>query len=292
VRAVLTALVFAVNAAAHAGEPLEPHDLLTSQGWVLDPAITIPLAVAAWLYWRGAAPAHGTRTWESGCYWAGWLTLFIALVTPLHGMGEVLFSAHMAQHELLMLVAAPLLVLGRPLVPYVWGIPARWRKPVSRPFMSPVIQRLWRVATQPFHSFWIHGVSVWIWHLPLLYQASVRNDAVHALQHATFLLSALLFWWALLRAPRSRQAYGTATLYVFGTALHTSVLGAMLTFAPSVWYPVYEETTYAWGFSALEDQQLGGLIMWVPAGVLYTVAGLLLMGAWLRESEIRSGAVT
>jgi putative membrane protein len=81
-------------------------------------------------------------------------------------------------------------------------------------------------------------------------------------------------------------------LYVFGTALHSSVLGALLTFAPSPWYPVYEETTYAWGLTALEDQQLGGLIMWVPAGVLYTVAGLLLVGAWIRDSEMRSGAVT
>jgi cytochrome c oxidase assembly factor CtaG len=112
------------------------------------------------------------------------------------------------------------------------------------------------------------------------------------MQHASFLVSALLFWWALLRTPRSRNGYGTATFYVFGTALHTSILGALLTFAPTLWYPVYEGTTYAWGLSALEDQQLGGLIMWVPAGVLYTVAGLLLIGAWLRDSEMRSRAIS
>lgn len=291
-RALAVALALPVAAAAHAGEPLEPHDLLTLQGWVFDPAITLPLAAAAWLYWRGASVEHGTQTWESSCYWTGWLTLFISLVTPLHGMGEVLFSAHMTQHELLMLVAAPLLVLGRPLVPYLWGLPASWRKPVARPFAGAAVQRVWRVLTQPFHAFWIHGVAIWIWHLPVLYQASVTSDVIHALQHASFLGSSLLFWWALLRAPRSRQGYGTATLYVFGTALHTSILGALLTFATTLWYPVYADTTTAWGLSALEDQQLGGLIMWVPAGVLYTVGGLLLMAAWLRESELRQDAIS
>jgi cytochrome c oxidase assembly factor CtaG len=277
---------------AHAGEPLEPHDLTTLQGWVFDPAITIPLALAALLYWRGAAPGRGTQKWEARCYWAGWLTLFFSLVTPLHGMGEVLFSAHMTQHELLMLVAAPLLVLGRPLVPCLWSVPARWRRTLARPFLAPVTQRLWHAATQPFHAWWIHGVALWVWHIPVLYDASVRSDTVHALQHATFLASALLFWWALLRAPRSRRAYGTAAVYVFGTAVHSSVLGAMLTFAPSIWYPVYQDTTWAWGLSALEDQQLGGLIMWIPAGVLYTAAGLLLFAVWLRESEMRAGAIT
>jgi cytochrome c oxidase assembly factor CtaG len=277
---------------AHAGEPLEPHDLLTLQGWVFDPAITIPLALAAVLYWRGACPSHGIRSWEVRCYWAGWVTLFVSLVTPLHGMGEVLFSAHMTQHELLMLAAAPLLVLGRPLVPYLWGLPPRWRKAISRPFSTSAAQRTWHAATQPLHAWWIHGVVLWVWHVPVLYQASVRSDAVHALQHTTFLVSALLFWWALLAAPRSRRGYGTAAFYVFATAVHSSVLGALLTFAPTIWYPVYEDTTLAWGLTALEDQQLGGLIMWVPAGVVYTAAGLLLAAAWLRESEVRAGAIT
>jgi putative membrane protein len=285
-RITAIAIALPLTAAAHADEPLAPHDLLTLQGWVFDPAITVPLAIAAWLYWRGSSPAHGTQKWESRCYWAGWLTLFISLVTPLHGMGEVLFSAHMTQHELLMLIAAPLLVLGRPLVPYLWGLPANWRKPLSSLFTGANVQHVWRTITQPFHAFWIHGVAVWLWHIPALYQASVTSDLVHALQHATFLVSALLFWWALLRAPRARQGYGTATVYVFATALHTSVLGALLTFANTVWYPVYNETTAAWGLSVLEDQQLGGLIMWIPAGVVYLIAGLALMAAWLHQSEL------
>jgi putative membrane protein len=291
-RVIALAFALPLVAAAHADEPLAPHDLPTLQGWVFDPAITVPLAIAAWLYWRGASPTHGTQKWESRCYWTGWLTLFVSLVTPLHGMGEVLFSAHMTQHELLMLIAAPLLVLGRPLVPYLWGLPAGWRKPLSSLFTGQNIQHAWRKITQPFHAFWIHGVAVWLWHIPSLYQASVTSDLVHALQHASFLVSALLFWWALLRAPRARQGYGTATIYIFATAVHTSVLGALLTFATTIWYPVYNETTAAWGLSVIEDQQLGGLIMWIPAGVVYTVAGLALMAAWLRESELTTRQLT
>jgi putative membrane protein len=106
---------------------------------------------------------------------------------------------------------------------------------------------------------------------------------VHAAQHASFFLSALLFWWSLLYA-RGRAGYGLGVLYIFTTAVHTSILGALLTFAPSVWYPAYAPGTRAWGLSPLEDQQIGGLIMWVPAGVVYLAAGLALFAAWLRES--------
>lgn len=194
----------------------------------------------------------------------------------------------MAQHEMLMVVAAPMLVLGRPLVPYVWALPETWRRPIARPFASTGVETLWRWCTQPVSAGLIHAVALWLWHIPTLYQASVTNDLVHTLQHLSFLLSALLFWWALLRNPRTRGQYGAAAAYVFGTAVHSSILGALLTFAPTVWYPVYAETTTAWGVSALQDQQIGGLIMWVPAGVVYTAAGLGLISLWLRESEVRA----
>jgi putative membrane protein len=289
-RLAIVASVFPFCASAHVGEPLEPHDLLTGQALVLDPLIVASLLLAAVLYWRGNTKEHGIRTWEARSYWAGWVLLAVALVSPLHAMGEVLFSAHMAQHELMMLAAAPLLVLGRPLVPYVWALPERWRRPVARPICARPVQTLWRTISHPLHACWIHGAALWIWHTPQLYQASVSSDLVHTIQHLSFLLTALLFWWALLRNPRTRGQYGLAVIYVFSTALHTSVLGALLTFAPTVWYPVYAQTTWAWGFTALEDQQVGGLIMWVPAGLLYTIAGLALIAAWLRESETRVSA--
>lgn len=280
-----TILGFPFAASAHTGEPLQPHDLFTFEAWVGDPFVLVPLLLAACLYWRGNKPGRGICPWEARCYWAGWTLLAIALVSPVHTVGEVLFSAHMAQHELIMLAAAPLLVLGRPLVPYVWALPLEWRRAVAAPLAEPTAASLWRWATQPFHAWWIHGVALWAWHIPLLYQATISSDLVHILQHLSFLLSALLFWWSLLRNPRARGQHGVAAMYVFGTALHSSILGALLTFAPSLWYPVYGRTAEAWGLTALEDQQLGGLIMWIPAGIVYTAAGLAFVAAWLRESE-------
>ena len=111
---------------------------------------------------------------------------------------------------------------------------------------------------------------------------------MHAAQHASFLGSALLFWWALIHGKHRTIGYGLAVLYMFTTALHSGLLGALLTFARSVWYPSYLQTTEAWGVTALEDQQLGGLIMWIPAGLVYIIAGLALFAGWLREAERRS----
>ena len=126
-------------------------------------------------------------------------------------------------------------------------------------------------------------MALWAWHAPSLFQATVESDLIHSLQHLSFLLSALLFWWALLRGREAEIGYGMAVLYVFSTGVHSSILGALLTFSPRIWYPVYSGTTPAWGLTPLEDQQIGGLIMWVPAGLVFLVAGLALFGKWIQQ---------
>jgi putative membrane protein len=227
---------------------------------------------------------------EGLAFIAGWIALFIALVSPVHPMGEVLFAAHMAQHELLMVVAAPLLVLGRPLVPFLWALPITWRRTLGQSVKSTPIQAGWAFLTAPLCAWVLHAVVLWAWHVPVLFQATLTSDLVHTAQHLSFFGSALLFWWAVLRDQTGEAAgmnRGVALLYVFTTAVHTSILGALLTFSPSVWYPAYTTTTQDWGISALEDQQLGGLIMWVPAGLTYIFAAMLIFTAWLRESEWR-----
>jgi cytochrome c oxidase assembly factor CtaG len=118
----------------------------------------------------------------------------------------------------------------------------------------------------------------------MLFQATLTHDWVHAAQHISFLGSALLFWWSLL-GSRKRIDNGAGILYLFTTGVHTSILGALLTFTPSVWYPAYLSTAPRWGLTALEDQQLGGLIMWVPAGIVYIIAGLALLGNLLRSGQ-------
>jgi cytochrome c oxidase assembly factor CtaG len=145
----------------------------------------------------------------------------------------------------------------------------------------------WGLISNAFAAWLISGVVLWIWHAPRLFQATLHNEWVHAAQHTCFLLTALLFWWAVFHGRQRVMGYGLAVLYMFTTALHSGLLGAMLTFATHVWYPDYAHTTQAWGLTPLQDQQLGGLIMWVPAGVVYIVAALALVAAWLRESEAR-----
>jgi len=256
--------------------------------WSFEPLVTVALLVTGSLYLVGAVRRWRRRSLarsEALSFAAGWLTLVIALVSPVHKLGEWLFSVHMTQHELLITVAAPLLVLSRPLVTFLWGMPARYRETLGRWSKYAPIAATWRTMTGALFVWLLHGATLWLWHIPALYQASVRNDLVHALQHTTFLGTALLFWWTLLNGRFGRVASGMAVLYVFTTAVHTSILGGLMTFAGSVWYPIYEGRTAAWHLTALQDQQLGGLIMWIPAGTVFTALGLWLLAAWIRESE-------
>lgn len=277
-------------ALAHEGQPLAPHDLLTA--WADDPLIWMSLALSAFLYgrglwrlWRAVGAGVVIRKGEAAAFAGGWLALFVALASPLHPLGEVLFSAHMTQHEVLMLIAAPLLVLGRPLLPCLWALPLNQRRRFGRVVRNERAQRVWQAVTNPLAAWAIHAAALWLWHAPVLFQATLKSDFVHTLQHVSFLGSALLFWWALIHGRRGLMGYGAAVLYVFTTATHSGVLGALLTFATKLWYPAYAPSTAAWGLTPLEDQQLGGLVMWVPAGLLYLIAGLALFAGWLRESE-------
>ena len=282
-------------ASAHGGEH---HDELTPslvlRWWSWDPWVLLALALSAWLYARGvralwarAGRGQGIRRWEAGAFAAGWASLVIALVSPLDALGGVLFSAHMAQHEVLMLIAAPLLVLGRPLVAFLWALAPPRRERIAAWVQSRPVAAGWRAITGPLTVFAIHGVALWVWHIPSLYEATLTSDFIHALQHLSFLGSAALFWWAMIHGRYGRIGYGVAVFYVFATSLHSSVLGALLTFAPRLWYPIYAVRTARWGLRPLEDQQLAGLLMWVPSGVIFILLGLALFAAWLGESERR-----
>jgi cytochrome c2 len=194
----------------------------------------------------------------------------------------------MAQHELLISVAAPLLVLGRPLVPFVWALPLRWRRSLGEWTRAGIARRSWSALTLPSVAFALHAIALWVWHLPGPYQATLTSDFAHSLQHASFIFTALLFWWTIFSRHGGELARGKAILYLFATALQTGALGALLTFAQTLWYPAYASTTPQWGLSPLEDQQLGGLIMWIPGSLAYLVAALAIFAEWLRESERRS----
>jgi putative membrane protein len=265
------------------------------RAWTFEPAVVLPLAVGAGLYarglhalWRRAGTGHGIRRWQAWSALAGWIVLVVALVSPVDALGGVLFSAHMAQHELLMAAAAPLLVLGLPGIAITWALPAGWRRAAGRWTATGPVRTAWTALTRPSVAWLLHAVAIWGWHAPALYDAAVARESVHALQHASFLGTALLFWWALIHGHGARRRYGAAVLYLFTTAIHTTALGAVLVLASRPFYAVYTSTA-AWGLSPLQDQQLAGLIMWVPAGAAYLVAALAFMLAWLRQSD-RAGA--
>jgi putative membrane protein len=290
--ALLITLAVCHRAAAHE-VPVENSTQLWS-AWVFEPGISIPLALSAWLYgqgllrtWRRAGLGCGIRWWQAGCFAAGWLALVVALLSPLHPWGRVLFSAHMAQHEILMLVAAPLIVLGRPMAVFLKALPSSWARKLVQVCNVGGWQVIWRFITGALVAWMIHAIALWIWHAPALMNAVIHNEWVHALQHLSFFLSALLFWWAVIHGRRRAVGYGVAVLYMFTTALHSGMLGVLLTFATSLWYSAYATSTQPWGLSPLEDQQLGGLIMWIPAGVVYIIAGLALLAAWMKESDAR-----
>lgn len=282
------------TAAAHPGPAPVPGELWSSWNW--DPPTLLGIGLSATIYalgvrklWRHAGPGRGIARWRVYCFFAGLLAVAAALISPIDAFGKALFSAHMVQHELLMLVGAPLMVLGAPWLALLWAIPPRWRRSIGTLGRVPVVRRGGAILAFPPTAWIIFAVTLWAWHIPLLYQATLQSDFIHAIQHLSFFGTSFLFWWVLLHPGRSRRtAYGTGIVYVFTTAVHGSVLSALLTFSRAGWYPVYEEPAAAWNLTLLEDQQLAGLLMWVPPGFIYLAAAITVLGLWLQEIEKRA----
>lgn len=248
--------------------------------WTFEPWVVVLLGlglllpgVGAMRVWRYAGLGHGVRASHVAAYAAGWLAVAVALVSPLDSLGATRFSAHMIQHELLMVVAAPLFVLARPLGAFAWALPAGWSRRIGAFFHTRAWRAFWRVLTGALGAWLLHAVAIWGWHLPALFDAALRGEGVHVLQHASFFVSALVYWWSVLGAG-SRERAGVALLSLFTTMVHTGALGALLTFSRTVWY-AYD------GVDVAEDQQLGGLIMWIPGGLAYVVAMLGVAGSAL-----------
>ena len=231
------------------------------------------------------------RTVERVAFWIGWCAMIAAVAPPMDAAAAAAFSSHMAQHEMLMLIGAPLVIVGRPILPWLWALPDRFRPVAAGGLQSSVLSRVWRWLTLPALAWAIHGAVVWLWHVPALYEAALRSEAVHAVQHATFVGTAVLFWWGLVYGRYGRAAYGASALFVFVTMIHTGALGALFAFSTAPYYPLYAERASEAGFDPVFDQQLAGLYMWIPAGLVLTVLALALMLAWLSESDRRAAAL-
>jgi cytochrome c oxidase assembly factor CtaG len=256
--------------------------------WSFDPFVTVPLALSGTLYvagvarlWARAGIGESVKRWQATCFAAGWLSLFGALVTPLHELGEHLFTAHMIEHEVLMAVAAPLLALSRPIGAFLYALPKRLRHGLSRSAGARWISLPWRWLTRPLDATILHGAAIWIWHTPALFDATVTNETMHRLQHISFVVTALFFWWAIFRC--ARRDYGIGAVHVAATMVHTGILGALIALSPRLLYVVQTRDAPAFGLTPMDDQQLGGLIMWVPAGTLYAAIALALIALWIGD---------
>lgn len=260
--------------------------------WSFQPVVLTGLGVSAWAYWRGLrilwgpGRGRGVPRWRAAAFGGGLLAIVVALVSPLDAISDVLLSAHMLQHLLLILVAAPLLVLGSPLIPFMLALPTGWRRVLHRWGRARALHATGRAITAPAVSWLLALVVLWAWHAPAPYQAAVENSALHALEHASFLGTSLLFWWTALQpSGRRRLARGADVLYVVLGAMQGGALGALLTFAATPLYPFYSRGVASWGLTPLQDQQLAGLVMWIPFGAVYLGAACALFVGWLREIE-------
>jgi putative membrane protein len=285
----LLILAAALPAAALAHVP-EPGPAVPSLWtWNLEPWLLFLLALSALAYaiglrrlWGNAGRGRGVSMPQACAFWTGWLSLVIALVSPLDPLGGRLFSAHMVQHELLMVVAAPLLVVGRPLATWTWALSPAQRRTVGRLFQSRGWSSVWTTLTDPLVAWALHALALWGWHIPTAFDAALQHEGLHILQHVSFLGTALFFWWSVLgHDPRGRYGPGHSAAYLFTTMMHTSALGALLSLAPTPWYSPYIPLTGALGMDPVDDQQLGGLIMWVPAALAYVIAALAVLGKML-----------
>ncbi len=246
--------------------------------------LAVVYAIGVARLWGTAGRGQGVRSFETVAFACGWLALAVALLPPLDEWSDEWLAAHMIQHELLMVVAAPLLAAAAPGIAMVWALPSPARRRVLEWVRRPPLTTTWTVLTAPLAVFVLHGLALWTWHLPSLYDYALQHESVHVLEHACFFGSAALFWWGIAHGRYGRVGYGVAVLYVFATMVHAGVLGALLTFSPRVWYAPYAAQHSA-GLTPLEDQQLAGLLMWIPAGLVTVGGGLILFAAWLRQSD-------
>ncbi|MDP9225124.1 MAG: cytochrome c oxidase assembly protein [Actinomycetota bacterium] len=267
-----------------------PHALWTS--WSFEPAVVggIVAMLSAYavgvrrLWSRGRG--RGVTVWQTVSFSAGVLVLVVALVSPLDGLAETLFSAHMVQHLLLILGAPPLLVAGSAGSTMALALPLSMRRRLRTWERHAVTRGVTGTIARPVPVLILHITALYIWHLPVMYQAALRSNLIHGLEHASFSGTALLFWWLIIDEKGQRRlGDGPAVVFVFISGLASGGLGALLTFAPTALYPMHALGARLWGLTPLQDQQLAGLIMWVPAGVVYVLAAAVLFLRWMSKMD-------
>lgn len=278
--------------AAHDGIILTPSNLAWTWHW--DIGLLIGLATVAWLYSQGVK----TLWWRAGvgqvitprqalAFNGGLTIIFLAFASPLHAFSEVLFTAHIAQHLLLFLVAAPLFIVGNAPVALEWSLPRPvWQRLGYWWRQQADLHLLWHVLTQPRVTWGAHIMLLWIWQAPYLYKVTLRDDLAHVVQHGLLLGAALLFWrLILLNKQNSIFPMGVMLRLAPLTALFSALLGLWITFAPSPWHPIYARTAPLWGLTTQADQQVAGLLLTLSMAFVYLGITALSWRTWQRNGK-------
>ncbi|HEX6833888.1 MAG TPA: cytochrome c oxidase assembly protein [Rudaea sp.] len=275
----LLAMGSAIEAHAHTGEG-------SHLAWTFDAGVVLPLAIALLLFVIGLARLRRPATRTSLFFFSGWLVLACALVSPLHAAGEHSFAAHMFEHELLMLIAAPLLVAAHANGVLLWALPHRVRRPVSRFFLSQPVSGAWRALTSPALATLLQAIALWAWHAPVLFDRALSSPGWHIAQHLSFLVTALLFWSAMFDPHRRRREPALVIGCLFATAVVSGALGALMAFSTSPWYAAYRSMQLdAFGLTPAQDQQIAGLLMWIPGGLIHMAIALALLAKLLQSAR-------
>jgi cytochrome c oxidase assembly factor CtaG len=241
-------------------------------------------------YRRLARRRHAQRTSQirGGLFAMGYTALVVALISPLHSVGEQYFSVHMVQHLLLTLVAPPLLLLSCSMPVLLWALPAHDRATLGRLVGQPgPVRSILKILTTPLVALALFISTQWIWHQPVAYDWALENRWAHYAEHLTFFLTAMLFWWPVVGAPPlpSPLSYPARFGYTFMAWLPSSLLGAGIALARTPLYPFYVQSARAAGTDPAFDQQLAGLIMWVPGDVVFAAILLILFAAYMQHEE-------
>lgn len=275
------------------------HDVIDEgpvwQAWNFDPEFIVPIVLAGLMYanglrrWQDRTRAH--PWWRVAFYYSGLLVLLLAIESPIDRLGEHHFSMHMIQHELVIMGAVPLILLGAPTTPMLRGMP-RWLRlgVVRRLARRDEVRAAYRGVTHPAFAVAVLAAVFWLWHLgPGWYDAALEDDLLHDLQHVTFTLAGVLLWWNIIdpKPLRSRLDYIPRVLYIFAAGVPKHFLGALLTFAEEPLYDAYLAVDPILSLERLEDQQLGGLIMWVPSVMMHLVTMGIVFAIWAQKSEQR-----
>lgn len=279
---------------AHTGEahvPVAAADLLWQ--WTFDPTFLVPLLVAA-LYllgWRTLTPAARRRfgRWRPVALVCGLAVVAVALLSPVDALSDRSFLWHMVQHDLLMMVGIPLMLLGAPFLPVVRGLPPALRYRVFVPLaLNRGVRAVVLTLIRPLPAFFLFTLTVLMWHVPEMYDLALFNDAWHYVEHGLFAFTAALFWWNLVTPYpfNSRLNYLLRVLMLFGSTVANTGLGAAVTFAPGVLYG-YATLHGFWGMTMLEDQNLGGILMWSMGGMIRLIAMTIIFVVYATGEESR-----